>query len=617
MHGLESRALSLCHQSATMEDKLQLSILFFASIHSITYGAFIDTVKSIISATTIKCQITTTLFHLDLTGDGSNRSSSTSVTVTSLRTLESPVLVSSEPVTQRMQSFFLNHNHLIVVETSDNIEKLTAALSCNNYCLYMVVCSGAVLRQVQLLSAFQRLKHKVLIRRDDGDIIPSLPGPSYGFDLKRFELRNQHVRLYFPRIPPYFVATSEGKGMLGVCVESIFTTSELFNFTYDYEVVTGGYGTVIRDLQAEKIDFVLSGLPPSTKLYGVIGYGTFGFQNDMTFVTGQPSIDLDWASFIHPFSLTVWILLLAILFALASVFAIMYAVTGVPHPLTEACLTALAPLLSQSIRVHASAARLVILWLFVSMSIESHYSSDLLSYITHPSYENIPEDFHELANRNDYALEMINIPNAPFVTYFETSSNPTVSTIRRRYNLNLNHNECVIRAATETKTACIGPSGLLFPIINHRLSLHSQFEPLIISQKPITRFFINSILQRDSRYLDAVDFIVGWGRDTGLIWKWKDNVYNYYRKLSLPWLNNEGFRVKAKLEAVARRLSHSHVHSFGTGHLYMAFGVLAVGVALSSGALALENVPTVKVMWKRRKSARDVHPWLQVSHRFP
>ena len=487
---------------------------------------------------------------------------------------------------------FLHGYRFIVIQFYGNLSSILEVAKCNNYCLYIIVASDpAEISLVNSLPAIQRLRFRFVLISNNREVLPGSLKDAY-FDLKKFELRNGHFNLGASSVVPFSIPGATGpSGRLGVTVEAVRTTSKLYNFTYKLRIYrskyfmypNGSWGGNIGDVESGRMDFIFSAVGGgSVDRYRAVEYATFGFGFDLIFITGQPLVFLDWSAFVQPFDGPVWLWLAVLCIVILLANWLQYLNRKIPQAFSAAFITMLAPLLSQSVHIIKSLRTLTIIWLIGGLVLGAYYGSNLRSYITHPSLESVPKDFYELSQHEDYEINMIQIAGSVFNIFMKLSTVASVVKIRERYHLTRNFSECVIRAGTLRKTVCIGPTIVLQPLIHGRLKLHKQFEPVVYSQRAVLHTFMHSILQKDSKYTEAVNFITGWSRDTGLVTKWSQNVLEYFQSQCRLWLRkDEGMEVKEKLLQVARNLAATHEQAFEMKHLYVPFGILGVGMLVA------------------------------------
>ena len=496
---------------------------------------------------------------------------------------------------------FLNFYNFVVFYPSsrDCSDVYHVVNKCNNYCLYIFVVPGDDwMTKCDNLRALDRLRFKIYVTKTGQNLhrtVDQVGSMGHYFDLKKNELRNRHLHVAASGVAPFSVKTKD----LGISVEPIKIAAELFNFTYDLQFYVpkylkypnGTWGGFMADIVNGSTDFaflcVSSG--GSIDRYKSIEYTTFGLAVNLIFIVGQPLVRLDWTAFVDPFDGTVWMVLLALILVLVAVLHFQFVSLEMFQPFTAAFLTILAPLVNQSRKVHKSTRKLLIVWIFGNLVIGTYYGSNLRSYITYPSVESIPRTFSGLSLRADYKTLMIHAVGSSFNTFMAQSPVPAIRKIRDRYELTRDLSQCVIRAGTESKVACIGTSAVFPPVINRHLKLRRNFDPVVNSRGSVLRIFMHSVLQKDSKYTEAVNFITGWSRDTGLVEKWMGNVLEYFSTLSKPWLDSDGREVKAKLVAKAKSLAVGQVQAFGLQHLYVPFGVLGMGGVIAGVGFLFER----------------------------
>ena len=417
----------------------------------------------------------------------------------------------------------------------------------------------------------------------------------------RFNFRNQQQQRFNPASfdkPPHTVFNSNGKPILGLSVELWKAASKAFNFSYDLQThpikfakhSNGSWAGFMGDIVNGKIDCMYSMLGATSERFQSIEYGTFGIALDITFV-GRRAVPttMDWSSFITPFNGSVWLLLgLLITFLIsAHYFAIITMLVNVPasHRTIAVSLNAtFGPLLGQCVKIIPFFRGPTLVWIFGSLIISNYYTSNLLSHITLPPMENVPRDFEELAKRPDYKIYVMDIPGGVVEVFFQTTQLPSCMNIRQRYKPLKDFSKCVIKAGTEPKTVCIGLSFMLLPLVHRHLGLIRGFQPVFAAEKPAMRQFLHSVLPKKSKYTEAVNFVTGWTRDTGLTGKWFQDVLDFSEKVGRRVLSsgNEGSRrVEDQLERISSAVLFHEALPFKFSHLHMAFGILIVGSFMS------------------------------------
>ena len=90
--------------------------------------------------------------------------------------------------------------------------------------------------------------------------------------------------------------------------------------------------------------------------------------------------------------------------------------------------------------------------------------------------EDVPRDFEALADRPDYTIYVMDVPGGVVEVFFETTRLPSCVNIQQRYKPIKDFSKCIIKAGTEPKTACIGVTFMLLPLV-HRLVESNQRIP--------------------------------------------------------------------------------------------------------------------------------------------
>ena len=500
----------------------------------------------------------------------------------------------------------------------EQITKMQAAhLTSCDYCFFVLIFkdSGLLSDFVQL-QPFRALRYKVLCLTGDeisknavlltetqipdkfapvslhvGSIPPMI------FNLNRLQFRNAHLRIAAFISEPFVVVDDHGRPSSGMSVELFKAASAALNFTYEivpfprkyFKWPNGTWRGIIGALIEDRVDFISGSTAATSERLKLLTYGTHGFYYELTFITRQPGRSRPRNAFIHPFSPQVWTCLLILMGCLTLNLILISRSYGLQNAMLAPPTIVLAMLLAQSTRTSRPLRLPLTFWLIGGVLIVNYYCSNLLSHITLPRLDKVPRTFESLAQRMDFTIEMIHVPGITAHVFFNKTSIPAVVSIRQRYSLTFDFVGCVVRAGTEALTACIGGTDNLLPIIHRKLKLRQEFKAILFAEEAAKLTFLHSVLPKNSKYLDAVNFITGGTRDSGLVSKWFANVLDSYEILGREWLRGEnGTEVARKLEFVADSMVDTTAKPFGLRHLNMGFGLLLIGSGAAFVVMVLE-----------------------------
>ena len=521
-----------------------------------------------------------------------------------------------------------SHTKIIVLHVVSTQTHLpTGFLNCF-YCFAVLVFTDTrLLTDFEKLPTLRRVRHKLLCvaegpRLDKVSIFVETPMPNeYGkvslrigktseklFNLKRSSFRNANLRLAAFKSEPFIVVDDEGKRSSGLSIEAFRAASASFNFTYEmvsfprkyFKHTNGTWGGIIGALAEDRVDFICGSTAATSERLKLLTYGTYGFYYELTFITMHPTLNRPRNAFLHPFMLQVWTCLLILMACLTLGLILIARAYGLRNAILAPPTIVVAVLLAQSMRASRPLRAPLVFWILGSVLISNYYCSNLLSHLTHPLPNEVPRSFESLSERTDFTIEMIHVPGITAHVFFNKTRIPAIVAIRERYSLTLDHIGCVVRAATIPNSACIGGTDNLLPLVHRRITIHKEHMPVLFAEQATKWTFLHSVLPKNSKYLEAVDFITGWTRDTGLVSKWFTNVLDYYHTLAQKWFRtDDGRKVARVLQRVADSMGDTSVRPFGYRHLEMAFGVVMAGTCGAAALLFLERAVFRMMSWAR------------------
>lgn len=560
-------------------------------------------IQSVINTNEIQSHVRTTILYYDLR-ESAPFHENRSVELEKLHSTGLPAEIYHKQVRGQTKLFSrrFSHRFTVIVHVSQS-HPTDSAFSCNNNCFYIIVCQRKQVELIYMAAAVRRLKFKLFLSKHPtskshliysespyrpNQLVETSSAIIMNSELfpNQLQVRNKHLNVVGLEVEPTLV-TENGVPILGISYEAFGAASKMLNFTYSMQVrrlrffkhPNGSWGGYMGDLVEGRVDFLFATVAGNVDRHRSVEYATFGFDMGINFITRHPSPVIGWTTFLQPIQIDAWLALLILLLFLTV--TVLMQLRRSQRSVSSAVLIVIAPLLGQEVRISPSLRISIWLWLFGSMVFCNYYTSNLLSYITHPSLARIPRTFPDLAEHSDFKIQMIDLPGAANEVFFNTSRHSAYINIRERYRITRNYFDCVARAATENKMACIGFSIHMFPIVHKHLVLLKGFEPVVTSARAPTIIFLHSVLQKDSKYTDSVNFMTGWTRDLGVIMKWNRNIFDYYETISRQWLRSkDGAAVATKLREATLEGSRSVV-AFDVSHLYVAFGVILGGASIS------------------------------------
>ncbi|CAG7818775.1 unnamed protein product [Allacma fusca] len=223
---------------------------------------------------------------------------------------------------------------------------------------------------------------------------------------KTSTLRNGHFKVAVWKIEPHLVAAEVGKKNLGVSYGYALAAASVYNFTFDLSYPArqlmhpnGSWAGTMADLHYRRIDMTLM-LSPTAERLDAVSFSTHALELRLIFLTALPLARVNWRAFEVPFSKTVWFVTFFTLccMALCIYVRLRCAPTACKaHEVYQTTFTlSYCPLLMQAVKIPSEIRFFTLMWIVMSFILINFYCSEILSAITIPTKEHIPEDFEEL-----------------------------------------------------------------------------------------------------------------------------------------------------------------------------------------------------------------------------
>ena len=481
----------------------------------------------------------------------------------------------------------------------------------NRYVLLRSDFSELSWHDVLSISWSQRLKY--LFRVQESAVQPKIPPCccASGVTCTSKWLRGQHIKVTSFPLDPYVVLQG-GVPVGGYFYNLLVNSANYYNFTYDLELPTfkgtvqlpnGSFVGPIGEVSSGEKDIVL-GSAQTLERMEHMDFPTHAGSVALEFVTAHPQKHIHWDAIIFIFSPSLWLMILicccANLFLFYNFMRLRKNLWDdarsrklYSQPFWPALTAVICPLLEQGSNAShppTSARRFVLfLWLFSCTTLVAFYKTDFIASVTIPKKSVFPETFEELGDYPDYKIQFMFL-NAAGTAFFNTTRSPAYAKLRERFLWEKNKLKCVEAAAFEPKTVCIGFDIVIGPVMAKNLTARRDFDPHRHSKFPVLSLVTNMGFTKGSKFVDSFSQIVGFLRDTGIIWKWKEEAYDIRRSESIKWVRSQKGSDYDRLVKLLEDQQAPGVGPLEIANLFGGFSILFIGLVGACLHFSVERV---------------------------
>ncbi|CAG7720969.1 unnamed protein product, partial [Allacma fusca] len=157
----------------------------------------------------------------------------------------------------------------------------------------------------------------------------------------------------------------------------------------------------------------------------------------VSFYVCNPKIGVKWQAIVFLFDTTVWIVVFSFCIIAIPLFYIHLKLkrsmdTEPNNKIYLAVVIPFATLIQACPRIPHRAGFLTVITLFYALLVRQFYSSNLMSFLTFPEPEVIPQSFEDLSNRKDYTIYTIHLAGGTIEALFNETKIETFTNIRER-----------------------------------------------------------------------------------------------------------------------------------------------------------------------------------------
>lgn len=474
-----------------------------------------------------------------------------------------------EEIADRASDFGkINRDRYIFIHMGHNLRQtpLTAIKSTLGNILFkyiIVVMKNETLWDVkaggQYMSYFQKMF--------DGHVVASAVSTTAPvLSLKLFNLQGRHLTVVSSNLPPYLWRDKRTGQLHGAHYQLLRAISTTHNCSFTFK--TGGHIPTGIKLPNGSWTGMMGGIVHGdADLAAMMGinqiryeaaeFTQFLHQDVMKFGIAHPKLLVKWDALFSPFKLTLWILITFtfVIFVPLFYFHLFYYQTmnsvkigsirkrgnSVSSLLYISVMIPFGLAIEQGVVVLKKPQNIrfiAILWLIFTLITGIAYKSHLVGFLSFPNSENIPRSFHDLYLRTGYTLVFNYLGGAGFIL-FNYSTSEVYKSLTRRFVHQRSSDKCIVQAAMDQKTVCIGWNLVLNNAMSNNLTLFPQFDPILFSTDIAGYAYVGVALRKNSIYTETFTRITSEMRDAGLMQKWLKDISDEDKKVGKEWFSNQ------------------------------------------------------------------------------
>ena len=269
----------------------------------------------------------------------------------------------------------------------------------------------------------------------------------------------------------------------GLHVDLMKLVASVYNFTF-YIADVSGKGKKLPEeiLEEDLADIALICAVTAERIYRV-DLTKIIYNDKVSFISALPEARLGWDTVLGGLEYEMYFIIISIPVAVMTVYLIMRFKTIVGmvdrakwtrRAILSLALKSLAHQDHRSFVTDHSLRSFLSCWLLYNVVISVIYESQLISALMHPRMSIIPENFAQLADREDFYI-IFNTDYGYPHRMLSTSTNPVYSTIFQRSELETNISSCLLRAILTPKTVCVGYHSTAIFYAETRKELSTKF----------------------------------------------------------------------------------------------------------------------------------------------
>ncbi|CAG7830194.1 unnamed protein product, partial [Allacma fusca] len=419
--------------------------------------------------------------------------------------------------------------------------------------------------------------------------------------------RHRHLTIHSFPFKIHITRDKDGRPIGGLGYNFVRSMADKYNFTFDYRHENhtnhrqnadgswNGFLAFAADCRTDMI--VWFGDTYQRDPY--LDFTPAVFNHPVVFFATLPKTKLNWYGIAYVFSSGTW---LCVVISLLIVIPLFYArlryftsyetecCASTETPLFYSVVLPLCALLQQDCgSIPKNVRALMGLFLFYSIVIGTCFNSNLISFLTYPDSEPVPDSPQELSEMTDFTIKCMHYPGAAEDLFFTSTKIPLFLKIKARME-NVNTKlmaRTLMETVVGTKIAVINYLGIAMVEVVQNITLHPNFYPFKRARVPLFDNLVSIALRKYSKYTKIASKNVGMLQNTGHFEKWFDQTLDVVKKDGIRWLKKvrkEGPKHGLGYEVVklTEEAMSSETKPFTLVHFGLAFYCLIWGLVLSS-----------------------------------
>ena len=434
-------------------------------------------------------------------------------------------------------------------------------------------------------------------------------------------LRNRHMVVQSYPIRLQIIRDASGKVVGGIAYSLVQTLADHFNFTFEYHVdgwqnvgqmPNGSWHGFIGSVMDHRADLILW-LGPTYGRHPYLDVTVPIVNLETGIITPWPRAEVQWEAMFYTFTPKVWVCIGLTCICIVPIFYGYFVlqnwkrVRPVDSPLYQAIMVPFAALLSMDTLMPRFGQLLTCIFLFYCLILRQYLDSVLVSYITLPELEKMPESWEDLARMTNYRIEFVRYVGSFSDVFFQESNDTSVRSIAKRMN-NIGPGrpvaKALLRTALDRDTVVVDYVLGSYGDISQNLTLYPGVHPVKI--KPIiVGVYVCIGLRKYSMYTDEMSQGVGMLQSTGHMQKWKHDVMKLARLSGKAWLHQlkkQGSSYFKKLKDATDVVFDAGVKPFKPEHFILCFWSWIFGISMGAVSFGWECEFLGRIIMKYRKT---------------
>ncbi|CAG7723257.1 unnamed protein product [Allacma fusca] len=515
----------------------------------------------------------------------------------------------ARPDVIQFSSFCIN---IVVFPAKDlaSFRQITAALSASTrleMLHFIFLETQNNLANIWNTKLFQRLKFKTgLLLDKPGLEMTERESPSFdstNFNIVRkippaafswSNLRNQHLVIGLLDFEPYVIHDAEHAPKLGMMFTPLLDLVSAFNVSADWKLdmpgestlPNGSYEGFVGDLEERRIDLCF------TTVLNLLHYVRMDYSSVVYVATtrayiSHPKVHVKWEAILYPFDFTVWMVILGFFFGIMPLIYIHLVLkrsesSQPPEAVYLSIVLPYSALLQESRAIPKRVRFLMVMIILYSIIIAVFYNSNLVSFLTFPEPDAVPQSFEELAARKDYTIYNMYYNGGAMEVFFNEATLKYLIEIDKRRIKEPDFSKCIRHALFEPRTACLGWPVVADPMMAKNFTLHSSFIPLRATSSADSPKVVVG-LQKNSKHFTSFNSALTWAVDTGHYLKSAQASLEYLQRNGIAWLKqNRDGETHRKLTHLMEEFQPAATKPFGIKNFVLCFAAVLVGGCLGA-----------------------------------